>query len=240
MVRLIKGVQGSGFGARGSCPEPTAPSPEPRGFTFVELMIAATMISVLFVGLGAHLRGGLTVWQRATATTETLQRHRVAFDRLERDLANALVYDDQPSSYGAVKGQLPTPQFGADTLGVYTVSTSTTQPSSAVRWVTYTCERIDGIPGLWRRSQSVAEARGRNPQPTPELVLPGCEALSFHYAYVSKGETAPEGLEWKSAWPDNADHALKPPRLVEASVQVSGRSVHRVCAIPIGLLGVSE
>ncbi len=198
------------------------------------------MISVLFVGLGAHLRGGLTVWQRATATTERLQRQRVAFDRLERDLANAIVYDDRPSSYGELNGQLPTPQFGAATLGVYTVSTATTQPSPAIRLVTYTCERIDGTPGFWRTSQLVGEARERSQQSAPELMLPGCEALSLRYAYRPTGTTEQGGLEWKARWLDRPDEALRLPRLIEATVQVSGRSVRRICAIPIGLLGVSE
>ena len=37
-------------------------------FTLVELLIAATMMSILVVGLSAHLRGGLTVWRRVTDT----------------------------------------------------------------------------------------------------------------------------------------------------------------------------
>ena len=236
----LKGAQGSRLKAQGksSSLQPSTLSLQPNaGFTFVELLIAATMISILFVGLGTHLRGGLTVWQRTTATTDALQRQRVAFDRLERDLSNAIVYDDRAVSYGNVKGQLPKPQFDAAAIDVYTVST---QPFPSVRFVTYACERVNGTPGLWRTSQSVGEARARLPQPTPELVLPDCESMSFRYAYVPPKGAARAGLEWKAQWPDSPDDALKLPRLIEVTVQVSGRSVRRVCAIPIGLLGASE
>ena len=203
----------------------------------MELLIAATMISVLFVGLGTHLRGGLTVWQRTTATTDALQRQRVTFDRLERDLANAIVYDARAASYGDVKGQLPKPQFEAAALGVYTVSA---QPFPSVRFVTYACERVNGTPGLWRTSQSVGEARARIPQPTPDLVLPDCESMSFRYAYVLPKEAARAGLEWKAQWPDSPGDALKLPRLIEATLRVSGSQIRRVCAIPSGVLGRTE
>ena len=85
------------------------------GFTLVELLLAATLISILFVGLGAHLRGGIIVWRRTTQTGEQLQRRRVAFTRLERDLANAIRYDDRGTAYGAALGLLPPTRFSADT-----------------------------------------------------------------------------------------------------------------------------
>lgn len=215
-------------------------------FTFVELLIASTMIAVLFVGLGAHLRGGLTVWQRTTAMGEALQRQRVASDRLERDLANALVFDARKDAYGGTTGQLPLPVFGDTTLSFFTVSPMGASGSPAIRFVTYACGEHGGTTGLWRTSQSVGAARARSPEPMPELLLPDCDALAFQYAYLPAPEAGQPGrqplreLEWKSAWPDDADEPLRLPRLVEVSIEVAGRQARRVCALPSGAFGQSE
>ena len=85
--------------------------PNGPGFTLVELLIAATMMSVLFIGLGSHLRGGIAVWRQTTQRVDALQRERVALDRLERDLANSVIYDQRDTAYGVEEGKLPPPQF---------------------------------------------------------------------------------------------------------------------------------
>jgi len=218
-----------------------------RGFTFVELMIAATMMSVLFVGLGSHLQGGLTVWHRARTMSDTLQYQRVATDRLERDMANAIVLDARPDAYGGASGQLPLPSFGVAQLRFFTVSSSGARQPATVRFVTYTCDEHAGATGLWRTSQSVGEARARSPEPTPQLLLPDCETLAFQYAYLPSPPTeqppqrqAPQELIWESTWPDDAHQPLRLPRLVEVSIRAAGHEVRHLCAIPTGVFGQTE
>lgn len=205
----------------------------PTGFTFVELLIAATMMSILFVGLGAHLRGGLIVWQQSTLRGEAVQRRRSAFDRLERDLANAFVYDNREEAYGEEFGRLPAPQFGEDALVVFTVERI---PGGlpAVRIVTYRCEEREGTAGLWRTSRSIGEARAKL-EPAAALLLEGCSALSLQYARV--GTASPDALEWRP--PGDADMPAL-PRLVKVSLELSvGGRMERVCAIPAGVLPAS-
>ena len=210
-------------------------------------MIAATMMSVLFVGLGSHLRGGLTVWHRATTMSDTLQYQRVAWDRLDRDLANALVFDTRTGAYGDTSGQLPLPSFGEAQLRFFTVSSSGARQPDSVRFVTYACDEHAGTTGLWRTSQPLGAARARSPEPAPELVLPDCAALAFQYAYLPSPPTeqqpqrqTPEELIWKSTWPDDADQPLRLPRLVEVSIRAAGHEVRRLCAIPTGVFGQTE
>ena len=200
------------------------------GFTFVELLIAAAMMSMLFVGLGAHLRGGLMVWHQATERGEALQRQRSVFDRLERDLANTFVYDSRDDAYGADPGKLPSPRFGEDALTLFTVEhRSSSLP--AVRVVTYRCEERGGAPGLWRTSQSIGEARAKL-EPAADLLLDGCSALSLRYAQSGSGD--PGTLEWG---PLAAPETLVPPRLIEVSLELSsGARLQRVCVVPAGML----
>ena len=200
-----------------------------RGFTLVELLLAATLISILFVGLGAHLRGGITVWRRTTQVGEQLQRQRVALTRLERDLANAIRYDDRETAYGDTLGLLPPIQFAADTLAWVTIVPTSRQGSSAVRFLTYQCTRVDDVPGLWRTSQSLGEARARR-EPVFELFLPDCEELSLRYAALPSTPNDP--LSW-GAW--ESDLAAGLPRFVEVTIRLgSGAEIMRTVGIPIG------
>ena len=203
----------------------------PNGFTFIELLIAATMVSILFVGLSSHLQGGMTVWRLATTTTAARQRERMAFERLARDLANAFVYDAQESSQ-------PAPQLGDRALKWFTVSARSAGGAPTVRLVSYECAQVGETVGLWRTSQSVSEARAGR-EPTPELLLPECDALSIRYAYlpVASGQSTGtfEPLAWFPEWQSGTTRDL--PRLLEASVHlVSGRSSRRILAIPVGVL----
>ena len=191
-----------------------------RGFTFVELLIAATMMSVLFVGLAAHLRGGITLWLRTTKTIESLQRQRVALDRLERDLANAFVY-------GAAR-----PAWEAETERVSwtTVEPASREHASRVRVVSYECGPRGGVEGFWRISQSVSEARS-GAETEPERLLDGCEALTIRYAYQPADPSQP--LAWETAWRKAAD-AL--PKLVEVTLTRAEGVARRTVEIPPGLL----
>ncbi len=197
----------------------------------MELVVASTMMAVLFMGLGAHLRGGVAVWQRATDTTERLQRRRVALDRLERDLANSLLYDPRPDAYGEGVGLLPAPTFGGEAMAWVTVGPASPGARPAARFVTYRCDARDGVQGLWRTSQPIGAARAHLP-PAPELLLPECEALTARYAALPEPPELP--LQWRSPWGSGVT-AL--PRLVEISLTTtSGEEARRIMAIPIGTL----
>ena len=199
-----------------------------KGFTFVELLIAATMMSVLFIGLGSHLRGGLLVWRQTTQTVDALQRERVALDRLERDLANAITYADPRR-----EPPLPAPSFASDALRWFSVQ-QRHQARDAVRLVAYHCEFAEHLQGLWRTSQSVGEARA-GLEPVKELVLPGCETLQVRYAYVPAEGTG--SVEWRDEW----RYPEELPQLIEVTLKLTGgRATRRLIAIPQGSFKLAE
>jgi hypothetical protein len=188
------------------------------------------MMSMLFIGLGAHLRGGLLVWHQATQRTEALQRRRAFFDRLERDLAGAFVYDSREEAYGEPAGLLPPPSFGAERLTIFTVEAAA-EGLPSVRIVRYRCDEQGGVRGVWRSSQSLGEVRARI-EPAAELILEGADALSFEYASLDPKEQA--ALIWG---PLESSETLKLPRLIKATVEAPGGSRwERVCVIPAGAL----
>lgn len=234
-------LQVSGFklqAERGSLSlQPVACSLRQEGFTFVELLIAATMMAILFVGLATHLRGGLMVWQRATEMSEQLQRRRVAIEQLERDLSNAFLYDDRDASYGTPPGKLPAPEFGSDHLIVFTIQPHP-RAQSSVRVVRYACEEQNGVRGLWRVSQSIREAWTGLPPPPQSPLLPDCEGFTLQYAYLPSEElesVAWEDLTWSPQWLRDAKRKL--PRFIEMTIRLkSDREIHRVFVVPVGVL----
>ena len=172
------------------------PSAISSGFTFIELIVAATMLAVLFVGLGAHLRGGLMVWQQVTSTGERLQRRRMAMERLERDVANTIIIDDRAAFYGDEAGKLPWPSMEEHSMAWYIASPATRQSPARIHFVTYQCKENNGIDGLWRTSQTIGEARS-GVQPTTDFpLLPTCQDFSIRYAYLPSDETS-HLLEWE-------------------------------------------
>ena len=201
-------------------------------FTLVELLIAATMMAILMAGLSAHLRGGMMVWRRATHTSEALQRRRVGLEQLERDLANAMRYYDQPGGYGEAVGQAPPPRFEASLAGWYTVLGGTDTRLPMVQYVRYECGDRDGAQGLWRVTQTVGQARLQQ-DGTAELLIPGCAAMALRYASEAPPEQAGV-LSWSSVWND-PEASL--PRLIELTLHLAdGAQITRLVTIPIGVV----
>ncbi len=203
-----------------------------RGFTFVELLVAAAMVAVLFVGLAGHLQGGIMVWQRVTTTTQALQRERVAVQRLTRDLAGAFVYSANAATYG-VSPKVPSPELSAGRLRWYTIEPSGPARRGQVRVVTYSCERLQSQVGLWRASQTVAQARDE--EPVRELLLPDCDSLGVSFPYLP--EDASQPLRWLPGWDPGASQDL--PRFFELELRraaVSKPPIRLMLALPAGLL----
>ena len=188
------------------------------------------MLAILIVGLSTHLRGGITVWRRTSQRIDAMQRRRVALDQLERDLSNAIIYDERPDAYGSPPGLLPPVEFGPSRLAWYAVVPAGQGSDATVQYVEYWCDAIDGPRSLWRRSRSIAQAR-TGIGPPPQLLLPGCDALAAQYAY--KPENASQPLLWQAQWTE----ALKPPQLVAVSVQLGpGEQVRRTIVVAQGIL----
>ncbi len=205
-----------------------------NGFTFVELIIASVMLAILFVGLASHLRGGVMVWHRTTEIAEALQQQRVALNRLDTELVNAVIYDMRSDAYDSTDDKkLPSLIFESSKLRWITVVSGTSPQFSTVRVVSYRSDTHNDQRGLWRTSQSLAQARVHSEEPVPELVLPGCDALSMQYAYLSPSD--PEALEWHDSWSEPPYKAV--PRLISYSLRLtSGRVLQHIMTIPIGTL----
>src|SRR3989338_8106081 len=62
------------------------------GFTFIEMIIDATIFSIIAVSIYSTIRAGVRVWHRANSIIEVNQEMRIFFDMVSSDLKNAIVY----------------------------------------------------------------------------------------------------------------------------------------------------
>jgi len=219
-----------------------------RGLTFVELLMAATLFSILMVGLSTHLRGGILAWRRVQVMVDELQRVRVALERLTQDLANALVLDSRADA-------IPKTLFAADTLQFLTTQPSPI-PAASADWrgpatggiggagahqaasriwvVTYRLDDGTQPSALLRSAQTVRAARASLETRTDTL-LANVKRLAIRYGYLSN--TAAPGIEWRTTWDDPAQL----PKLLELTIELERpsalpRQIRRVVVIPQGIL----
>ena len=204
-----------------------------HGFTFVELLMAATVFAILMAGFTAHLRGGVVAWRRTTAMVEELQRLRVALDQVTSDLTNASVVDPRPEA-------TPVVRFDHESLQFYTLRPSPTASATGAQiwFVTYARTTDPQRPALVRSLQTIRQAKA-GLLPEPQRLLAPVERLSLRYGH-QVGED-PGQIEWQEAWTD----LTQVPKLVEVTIELGGRPaissrVRRVVIVPSGSLVPAE
>ena len=216
-------ARGSRLEVRGKATNHEPRATSSQGFTFIELIIAATIMSVLFVGLGTHLQGGVRVWRRVTGETETLRERHFALDQFRRELVNAIAYDPREEAVVA-------PYFGHTELRWVTVRPTTAARPGAVEYVTYRCAEQDGVQGLWRTGQAIGDVMARQAG-TPVLLAAGCAELAVEYAYAASGTAG--ALQWRDTWTSTKEI----PRLVALEGRFEpGRPFRELVWIPTGTL----
>jgi len=191
----------------------------PRGFTFVEMMLATVMLATLSLALYAMLANGIRVWQRTTVDTISEDTH-LFFERLEDDCANLT--------------PLAGWQFTTDgtSLQLYCVSEAMAGEGKRVSRVEY---RFDPQQTTVERLQRDYPGTGRNNNPG-RVMLSGVDSCAFSVFYDDPRRRL---SEWSDAWPrENALELAALPRqvrvvLTRRAVAPSGRDQTLAYVIPL-------
>ena len=72
-----------------------------RAFTFIELLIAFTIFSIIAASMYCTLNAGIKVWTRGNEIIRENQGMRIFFDTVNQDLKNAVSYSGFDSEWGA-------------------------------------------------------------------------------------------------------------------------------------------
>ncbi|MDO8535444.1 MAG: prepilin-type N-terminal cleavage/methylation domain-containing protein, partial [Candidatus Omnitrophota bacterium] len=65
-----------------------------KGFTFIELIVAITIFSIMAVSIYSVFRAGVRLWYRTNPLIQANQSTRYFFNTLSADLKNSVSYND--------------------------------------------------------------------------------------------------------------------------------------------------
>ncbi len=220
-------------------------NPSRRGFTLLELLVAAALAAVVLSAVAVLLGRGLRAWTEANARLERLFGIEKGLNRFGEELRNGLFLGSADPPFVGEKDRI---QFfvaqGPDRLVKVTYRVSTGEGRSA--WV----REAEPFPISFSAAEA-ANSRGIPPQagfPIPEetdskippqKVIAQVSDLSFRYGYLKEKAGTPM-LRWEESWETARLKQL--PRLVQIRVETKDRrfgiqTVTREWWVPHGILG---
>ncbi len=187
-----------------------------RGFTFVEIVLVMSLLSIISVALYNALANGLKVWDRGVHSF-TEQEALIFFDKLTRDVHNAF-----PSRVLPVDGRRT--YFVFPSIVRKLAGPNMTEYADQVVMVKYDLDIKQRA--LVRREANYGQAVNSQ-YPEASVLLPDIKAVQFRYLYPSFG---------KDVWGDQTKGEL--PSAVEVSVEFgspkAAYKMRRLILIPLG------
>jgi prepilin-type N-terminal cleavage/methylation domain-containing protein len=176
-----------------------------RGFTLIEIIVAATICSIVAIGLGAALVSGLRLWNRIQSPGKYQLHVVVALEQLARQLRQSVNVSARP--------------FNGRQNGVSFVSVT---GDSLIEYA-YEYRPTEGALVVEKRSFSGKED---NPSAAePEYVLRGVDALAIRYL-------SPEDKDGAGEWADQWDKPGRVPLAVRIEGSQAGRAFGKTVLMP--------
>lgn len=193
------------------------------GFTLLELLIAMSLLGLIFAALTGGLRFGTTAWQRASVSLSQSEDMRLTYQTLRRQLSTSVPLPDSPpqgQDIGSFSGR-------RDRVSFIGPAPARAMAPGLFR-LTLALEPDAGTQALTLRWQRLGETVSGKESNSMEPVLRGVRSLEFGY-YGQIGS----GLEptWANEWRDNEQS----PNLIRISIGFAdqARPVWPTMIIPI-------
>ncbi len=200
-----------------------------RAFTFIELLIAFTIFSIIAASMYCTLNAGIKVWTRGNEIIRENQGMRIFFDTVNQDLKNAVSYSGFDSEWGAERIIFPTIKnvYKGGRMGREFVKTVYYFKDGEVIRVSAT--KGDGF------NEELVEDEKKN------ILLDDVDSINFEYCYEVEGL---EGeYEWKDVWEFEDETPI--PRGIRVKLTLLGDGdrkeiFEKIVFIPLGILGGEE
>lgn len=157
------------------------------GFTLVELLLAASIFSVIVLSIYSAFQTGILSYRKADAAFGLLQEARLILYRMELDLKNSFAYTKENSRFQGTQGNM-------DFFSL-TDTFSEGQVFSNLSRIKY--ELASGIlKRVYYKGKSILEETGNGED---QELSSDVKGISFQYAYATNNPAEPYG--WQSFWP---------------------------------------
>ena len=196
-------------------------SKKKKAFTFIELMVAMTIFSIIATSIYYTVHTGIKVWLDENTFISQNQSLRMYFNILNSDLRNAVRFNSM------------TEEWTGESMTFWTILDKYTETGQD-REIAFVKYYFDGDRNLLIRKCATIK-QGFNPDLAEEqYILEGAESVLFEYAYTSsysEGE-----YEWRNVW-ENEDNN---PRAVKVTVNIYGKTYENIIVAPQGEFGKEE
>jgi general secretion pathway protein J len=158
-------------------------TPDPSGFTLLELIISFTILGLILLIIGSSLRLGINAWDRGERIVDESQRARVLWERLSQDIRSTYPYQ-----IGKDGGKRIIFEGRSDFLNFVT-TTEGIGVGGGFKSVSYYIRN----EGLIVKEQSVPDKELDKSKGKETILEPGVKEINFEF-YEKKHES------WETSW----------------------------------------
>ncbi len=159
-----------------------------KGFTFVELMIAITIFSIIAISIYSAFGTGIRVWRQGENSIAFNQDLRLALEDLAVELKNAINYSQDDPLLG----------FNGLEKEIRFLTLLNQEGGRKLCVVSYFINEEKGGILSFKRAQADQLAGFEIDKSKGEIVISNISDVSFSYAYDTKDEANP--YEWLGVW----------------------------------------
>jgi type II secretion system protein J len=210
-----------------------------QGFTFIELIIAVTIFSVIAVSVYSVFSSGVRLWSRTNPLIQANQSTRYFFNTLSTDLKNSVsynaispVYKTFGSSDGAESANFEGEEQKISFMTLVDVSGTGALPHTELARVIYSFDRPNKTVkrAVAMKAEGLSESRAKAAEILNDI---DDENFGFEYCYRLGASPTDYDYEWKDTWSDEDRDKGKIPR----GVRVKAGTYSKTIFIPTGRLG---
>ncbi|MDP3729999.1 MAG: type II secretion system protein GspJ [Candidatus Omnitrophota bacterium] len=209
-----------------------------EGFTFIELIIAVTIFSIIAVSVYSVFRAGVRLWSGTNPIIQANQSTRYFFNTISKDLKNSVSYNTaapRAKTFGSsdegnanFEGEEQKISF----MTLVDVSTGSAPPHMELARVAYSFDK--SMKAVKRAVATKAEGLSETHAKVTEILNDiDDEDFGFEYCYRLGASPTDYEYEWKDTWEDEDMDKGRIPR----GVKVSAGKYNKTIFIPMGCLG---
>jgi type II secretion system protein J len=212
-----------------------------KGFTFIELIVAVTIFSIIAVSIYSVFRAGVRLWSGTNPIIQANQSARYFFNTISTDLKNSISYNAVSrgiKTFGSSGEKIANFEGEEQRISFMTlvdVSGTGVLPHTELARVIYSFDRSNNTV-----KRAVATKAEGLSEPLAKItdILSDIDDKDFGFEYCYKVTSSPTeyGYEWKEAWSDEDEDKGKIPR----GVKVKAGAYSKTIFIPTGRLGGKE
>ena len=209
-----------------------------KGFTFMELIIAITIFSIIAVSIYSVFRAGVRLWSRTNPLIQANQSTRYFFNIISADLKNSISYNAiSPGLKTFALSEEKSANFEGEKqkisfMTLVDVSTGSVLPHTELARVIYSFDRSKKTVNraVATKAEGLSESLAKITD-----ILNDIDDKDFCFEYCYKVVSSPTeySYEWKNEWEDEDRDKGKIPRGVKVKAGLYSKTIF----IPTGRLG---